>query len=127
VLAIFRCESDDRTAADRAIGAARELQAQLAAANEERGRTGKPAIRCGIALHLGPVMYGNIGSPERLDFTVIGPAVNLVSRLAQLCGPLGEPVVVSAEAAAAASIATRALGRHAFKGIAGEREAFAPS
>ena len=71
-------------------------------------------------------MYGNIGSPERLDFTVIGPTVNLVSRLAQLCRPLGEPIILSAEAAEAAATGVRPLGTHAFKGIAGDREAFAP-
>ncbi len=126
VLAIFRCENGDGDAADRALAAARALLDRLAAANAERTVAGQPEIECGIALHLGSVMYGNIGSAERLDFTVIGPTVNLVSRLAQLCRPLGEPIVVSAEAAAAAASRMRPLGAHAFKGIAGDREAFAP-
>lgn len=127
VLAIFRCENGDSDAADRALAAARALLDRLAAANAERTLVGQPEIECGIALHLGSVMYGNIGSAERLDFTVIGPTVNLVSRLAQLCRPLGEPIVVSAEAAAAAASGMRPLGTHAFKGIAGDREAFAPT
>ena len=127
VLAIFRCENGDGDAANRALAAARALLDRLAAANAGRTSTGQPEIECGIALHLGPVTYGNIGSAERLDFTVIGPTVNLVSRLAQLCRPLGEPIVVSAEAAAAAASGMRPLGAHAFKGIAGDREAFAPA
>jgi adenylate cyclase len=127
VLAIFRCEAGDGEAADRAIAAAHTLVGRLAATDGERAGANYPPIRCGIALHLGPVMYGNIGSPERLDFTVIGPAVNLVSRLAQLCRPLDEQILVSAEIATAAGTAMRPLGRHAFKGIAGEHEAFAPA
>jgi adenylate cyclase len=127
VLAIFRCDAGDGDAATRALDAARVLLDRLAEANAERAADGEPPIRCGIALHLGPVMYGNIGSPERLDFTVIGPTVNLVSRLAQLCGGLDEAIILSAEAAQAAASPMRALGRHAFKGIAGDREAFAPA
>jgi len=129
ILAIFRCDkAGDGDAARRALSAANALLERIAALNAERGGGGNyPEIRCGIALHLGPVTYGNIGAPERLDFTVIGPTVNLVSRLAQLCKPLGEQVVLSAEAAKAAGSTMRSLGRHSFKGILGEREAFAPA
>ena len=128
VLAIFRCEDgDDCSAAQRALAAVRDMQDALAEANRERMALGEPAIECGIALHLGPVMYGNIGAPERLDFTVIGPTVNRVSRLAQLCGPLGETVVLSADVAGAAAIAVRPLGRHVFKGLEEEQAAFAPA
>jgi len=128
IFAIFRCENGDADAATRALAAANALLKRMATINDERGGGGNyPEIRCGIALHLGPVTYGNIGAPERLDFTVIGPAVNLVSRLAQLCKPLGEQIVLSAEAAKAAGTKTRTLGRHSFKGILGEREAFAPA
>ena len=128
VLAIFRCEDgSEEIAARRALEAAHALILRLEETNRERTKTGQPEIRCGIALHLGHVMYGNIGAPDRLDFTVIGPAVNLVSRLAQLCSPLNEPIVLSAEAAAASGGRMRALGRHVFKGIKGERAAFAPA
>lgn len=126
VLAVFRCEDGDLDAATRALAAASTLLDRLAAANAERALAGQPEIDCGVALHLGPVMYGNIGSPERLDFTVIGPTVNLVSRLAQLCRPLGEPIILSAEAAEAAATGMRPRGTHSFKGIAGDREVFAP-
>ncbi len=127
ILAIFRCEENDRDATVRGIAAARALVGRLAELNGERAGANYPEIRCGIALHLAPVMYGNVGSPERLDFTVIGPTVNLVSRLAQLCKPLGEPIVLSEEIAKAAAGEMRPLGRHSFKGVAGEREAFAPA
>jgi len=127
VLAIFRCNAGDGDAATRALGAAHALIARLAALNDEASRADKPPIRCGVALHLGPVTYGNIGAPERLDFTVIGPTVNQASRLAQLCGPLDEPIVLSAEAAEAAGSAMRALGHFGFKGLDSEREAFAPA
>lgn len=127
ILAIFRCETGDADAASRALAASRSLVAKLAKANGSRAGANYPEMRCGIAMHLGPVMYGNVGSPERLDFTVIGPAVNLVSRLAQLCKPLGEQIVLSAEVATAAANEMRPLGRHSFKGIAGECEAFAPA
>jgi len=128
ILAIFRCDEDDCDAAIRALSASRALLERLAEINRERGGGGNyPEIRCGIALHMGPVTYGNIGAPERLDFTVIGPTVNLVSRLAQLCKPLGEQIVLSAEAAKAARSKMRSLGRHSFRGILGEREAFAPA
>ena len=61
----------------------------------------KAAIRFGIALHLGEVYYGNIGAPGRLDFTVIGPAVNQASRLEKLSAELGRNIVTSASFAAA--------------------------
>lgn len=127
VLAIFRCEESDEDATSRALAAAHALVDRLADLNGKREGANYPEIRCGIALHLGPVMYGNIGSAERLDFTVIGPAVNLVSRLAQLCKPLGESIVLSGEVAKAAAARMRPLGKHSFRGIAGEREAFAPA
>jgi adenylate cyclase len=127
VLAIFRCNDGDGDAAARALGAAHALIARLTALNDDAGRAEKTSLRCGVALHLGPVMYGNIGAPERLDFTVIGPTVNQASRLAQLCGPLDEPIVLSAEAAEAAGFEMRTLGRFGFKGLDSEREAFAPA
>lgn len=127
VLAIFRCDKDDCDAATRALAAAHALVARLDTLNGERSGANDPEIRCGIALHLGQVMYGNIGAPERLDFTVIGPTVNLANRLAQLCRPLGEPIVLSEEAAGAAESRMRPLGKHTFKGITGACEVFAPA
>ena len=65
-------------------------------------RPGVPVAAVDLALHIGEVLYGNVGATDRLDFTVIGPAVNEVARIEALCEPLGRPVLVSAEFAAAA-------------------------
>ena len=69
-------------------------------------------------------MYGNIGAAGRLDFTVIGPAVNLVTRLGHLGAELDQPIVVSAGVTRAARRAFSSLGHHALKGIAEKQEAF---
>ena len=127
MLAIFPCEAtgDALTqAADQAIAAAEDAVTALAEINRERANSGAPLLRCGIALHVGEVMYGNIGSANRLDYTVIGPTVNLVSRLEPLTAVHDVPIVVSADIAAASRRAVRSLGRHDLKGIAGKREAF---
>ena len=78
------------------------------------------------ALHVGSVLYGNIGSLDRLDFTVVGPTVNVVSRLEGIAKATGERVVCSdACASALAGTFTRTLGRFELKGLAGEHEVFA--
>ena len=78
------------------------------------------------ALHVGPVMYGNIGSPTRLDFTVVGPAVNIVSRLEGIAKASGEMVVCSATFASALPGAlTRTIGQFELKGLEGEHDVFA--
>jgi len=93
MLAIFPLGSDQ--ACGRALAAALDARAAMARLNRERAAQGEEALRFGIALHAGDVMYGNIGAPDRLDFTVIGPAVNLASRLERLCRELGLDLVVS--------------------------------
>ena len=75
-------------------------------------------LRCGIALHVGDVMYGNIGAASRLDFTVIGPAVNLAARLQGLCSAQGEAVLLSADCAALVDTPLESLGHFAVKGLA---------
>jgi adenylate cyclase len=77
MLAIFPLEeAADPSAAEHALAAARDAERSIAAVNAERTRLGQPPIRFGLALHVGDVLYGNIGGPDRLDFTVIGQAVN---------------------------------------------------
>ncbi len=127
MLAIFPCAVTAGAlcdACDAAITAAEDALAGVAALNERRQAAGEVPLQCGVAVHVGEVMYGNIGAADRLDFTVIGPAVNLVSRLEQLCAELGHPIVVSAAISGIARREFRSLGHHALKGIAQKQEAF---
>jgi len=85
----------------RALDAAAEVMRSIDRLNADRTRTGKPIAVVDLALHVGEVLYGNVGAVDRLDFTVIGPAVNEVARIETLCEPLGRKVLVSAALAAA--------------------------
>ncbi|MGH7002366.1 MAG: adenylate/guanylate cyclase domain-containing protein [Alphaproteobacteria bacterium] len=107
-----------------ALGAALHARKGLAAL---RGQPGAATIDFGIALHAGDVIYGNIGTANRLDFTVIGPAVNLTARLESLTASLGEPILLSSEIAAALGMGAESVGRHRLKGLSEPVEAFRPS
>ncbi len=128
VLAVFPLSGltdDGRCAAcSAALSAASGALESLARLNEKRAADGEEALRCGIALARGDVMYGNIGDQSRLDFTVIGPAVNLASRLEGLTYDLEVPIVFDEKIAANAGRPIRSLGHFPLKGIEGEREAF---
>jgi adenylate cyclase len=118
VLSIFQVTEDGRTAACTA--AVRAVSRVVASA---RAEDLPPFV---AALHVGPVMYGNIGSPTRLDFTVVGTAVNIVSRLEGIAKASGETVVCSETfASAVPATLTRTIGRSAIKGLDGEHEVFA--
>jgi adenylate cyclase len=126
VLAIFELsengDTGERCAA--AVRAAHAAVEKIHARNRERESTGEPPIRFGLALHLGDLSYGNIGSLNRLDFTVIGPAVNHASRLEKLASELGRPIVASASFAAASPQPLQSLGRHRLRGVAEPQEIF---
>jgi adenylate cyclase len=79
------------------LGAAREARASITALSRSTGVENGEGLRFGLALHLGSVLYGNIGGGNRLDFTCIGPAVNLAARLEKLAGKLGRTIVASGE------------------------------
>src|SRR5262249_55460959 len=83
----------------------------------ERLARNLPGLPFGAALHLGEILWGNIGAADRLDFTAIGPAVNLVSRLEGLCRPLGHFVLISGDFAAQVSAPLLSLGDHELRGI----------
>jgi adenylate cyclase len=83
-------------------------------------------MQAGISLHAGEVVFGNIGAGDRLDFTVIGPAVNLAARIETLCRDLGERILVSEAFAAAAGHGLESLGNHQFKGVAAPHQLFRP-
>jgi adenylate cyclase len=111
----------------RALDAATEAMHSLDRLNAVRAQAGKPIATVDLALHLGEVLYGNVGAVDRLDFTVIGPAVNEVARIETLCEPLGRRVLISAAFAAAIEDRTRleSLGAHTLRGVRNAKEIFA--
>lgn len=129
MLAIFEVgdNADIAHACNSALRAAHNAAAATEKCNAERIYAGKPAIRYGIALHVGEVYYGNIGAPGRLDFTVIGPAVNQASRLEKLSAELGRSIVTSAHFAAAARQHLESLGLHQLRGVPEPQELFSPT
>jgi len=111
----------------KALAAAQRAGALLEARNADRRSADVPPIRYGLALHLGAVHYGNIGAPDRLDFTVIGPAVNHAARLDELGARLGQPIIASASVAAALLGQLASLGMHELRGVTDAQEVFAPA
>ena len=129
LLAIFPIEH-----ADKAAAAARcALNAAMQAVEAARGLmhdpplVDEPPLEIVVALHIGTVIYGNIGAADRLDFTVIGPAVNLVSRIESVAKALNLPIVVSDDFARAYGEPLRPLGRHQLRGLAAPHDLFAPT
>jgi class 3 adenylate cyclase len=126
VLAIFPVvEASPRRACEAALRAAGAAEAGMAYLNAERRSQGLSPLGFGMGLHLGEMLWGNIGAANRLDFTAIGPAVNLTSRLEGLCKPLGRTVLVSGALAAETDMPLIPLGSHPLRGIAAPCEVFA--
>ena len=128
LLAIFRIE--DRPRAETcaaALDAAKEALALMAGLAETRRARSLPTPDLDIALHVGDVNYGNVGADARLDFTVIGPAVNEASRIERLCDALDRHLVMSQSFARAADASRNelvSLGRHRLRGVREETELF---
>jgi class 3 adenylate cyclase len=99
----------------RAVTASRAGMAHL---DQVRQAQGLAPLPFGAALHFGEILWGNIGAADRLDFTAIGSAVNLVSRLEGLCKPLSRSVLISGAVAANTATALMPLGEHTLRGIA---------
>jgi adenylate cyclase len=119
MLAIFPVVGEaPRGACDNALRAVSAARIGMTHLDKERHQQGLPPLSFGAALHLGEMLWGNIGAADRLDFTAIGPAVNLVSRLEGLCRPLGKTVLVSGALAAETQTPLIALGTHELRGIA---------
>ena len=126
MLAIFRDDETTR-ACKRALDAAANLRRRIGVLNAQRESAGLPLTDTHLALHVGELLYGNLGSPRRLDFTVLGSAVNVAARIATLCDSLDQTVIVSwafAEAAGDARRSLLSLGRYAMKGVARPQELF---
>ena len=124
VLAIFPVTGAPVEACEAALRAVVAARAGMAHLDAVRQAQGLPPLPFGAALHVGEMLWGNIGAADRLDFTAIGPAVNLVSRLEGLCRPLGKTVLVSGALAAETQTPLIALGTHELRGIASPCEVF---
>jgi adenylate cyclase len=124
-LAIFRAE-DRLHACNAALSAAITAREGVIELNKHRAATGKPLTDMYLGLHVGNVFYGNVGSRERLDFTVLGPAVNEASRIAAMCRSVDQPVLMSTAFADVGNIRRRlvSVGRYALRGVSQPQELF---
>jgi adenylate cyclase len=129
LLAIFPIEHADKAA----IAAQCALDAAIQAVDAARTLThdpslvSEPPLEIVVALHVGSAIYGNIGAADRLDFTVIGPAVNLVSRIEGVAKALNVPIIVSDDFARAYGKPLPPLGRHQLRGLATPHDLYAPA
>ncbi len=111
----------------QAMAACAASQSRLEAANARRQAAGAEDLSYGLALHLGDVRFGNIGVPERVSFSVIGPTVNEVARLEALTKELDRPVLASAEFARHTDLNWERLGAFELRGVGAPIEVFAPA
>lgn len=125
-LAVFDA-SDPARACRAALAAQAVARTRVAEVSATRAEAGLPVTDIYLALHIGDVFFGNIGARERLDFTVIGPAVNMVNRIATMCRSVERPVLLSSDFAAAADGAGGeivSVGRYALRGFEEAEELF---
>ena len=134
VLAIFPVDpqakegATDNTAeaCANALQAAREALVRLEQLNDRRRQRDEAPLRFGVALHLGEVTYGNVGVAGRLDFTVIGPAINETARLEALSKTLKRDVLLSDAFARHVTEPLEPLGKHCLRGVSAQHEIFTP-
>ena len=119
-LAIFPVAGRPAEACAKALAAAQEALARLNKLNKNR----TPPLRCGIGLHLGEVTYGNMGTPARIEFTVVGAAANEAARIEGLCKQLDTDLLVSERVARALPAAWKSLGTHTLHGVGDKMELF---
>jgi adenylate cyclase len=124
-LAVFTADDRER-ACDAALAAAVAARQGVIKLNERRAADGLPTTEMYLGLHVGEVFYGNVGSTDRLDFTVIGPAVNEVNRIAAMCRSVEQPMLVSAAFADVGNNKSRlvSVGRYALRGVSRAQELF---
>jgi adenylate cyclase len=128
VLAIFPTSSEQNSmsACQSALAAAQAFCLRTDAENEVRRSVGRAPLMHSLSLHFGELAYGNVGASHRLDFTVIGPAVNRASRLLDLAKQLDRQVVVSRVFARELDQPLADLGRHHLRGVDRPQQVFAP-
>jgi len=128
ILGVIGLDGDSDAGCRAALQAARETRAAVDGLNRARRAAGEIVMELDIVLHVGEMMYGNVGAVGRLDFTMIGPVVNEAARMEPLCRALGRTVLASeaffASCAADGRRELVSVGRHALRDIAGERELF---
>jgi len=121
-LAIFPTAGGAARACEKAVAAVRLALERVRLVNEQHPEA--PPLKFGIGLHLGSVTYGNIGIPQRLEFTVIGPAANEAARVESMTKDLGKLVLASGAFAAAYPGKLVSVGKHRLKGVTVEHELF---
>lgn len=131
VLAIFRSNDHEtvslRNSCHAALSALKECRKNLREVRNKRANAGLPVTEMSVALHVGEVLYGNFGGEDRLDFTVVGPAVNELSRIAGMARSVEQPVIFSAafrQAAGGLQEKAVSLGRYALRGVESPQELF---
>lgn len=107
-----------------ALAAALDARARVDALNTRRTAKGEPPFDFGLALHVGDVMYGNLGTAQRMQFTIVGAAANEAARLADMCKELGRWVVVSSAFPRCFPDQMVSLGYHPLRGINAPQEIF---
>jgi adenylate cyclase len=125
-LAVFPTSRESPQAAcTRAVAAARAARDRARESNAKRVKAGLPPFNCGVGLHLGRVLYGNIGTPDRLEFSVIGAAANEAARIEALCKDTGKDVVLSESVVAQLDERWPSLGKFELRGVPQPMEVFA--
>jgi adenylate cyclase len=120
LLAIFTIDDNETEVCQRTLAAARRARANIAALSGSAAL----GLRFGLALHIGDVLYGNIGSGNRLDFTCIGPAVNFAARIEKLTGQLGRAILASGEFSRHCPSEFTALGEFSLAGFSAPQLVF---
>ena len=116
-LAIFPVAQDLADAATRAVTAAMDAISRMRIVNDRREKAGSAPLRFGIGLHLGELLYGNVGTRSRITFTVVGAAANEAARIEALCETLDASPLVSEQVASQVPLEWRSLGRHRLRGV----------
>jgi adenylate cyclase len=128
ILIVFEIDSPEKEAevCESALDAAVDAFNSIAVVNHRRRHAGMPTIEFGLGLHLGQVTHANVGSPSRLAFNVVGPAVNMTARIQSLTKETGEPLLLSRPFAKLVKRPVRSVGEFDLRGVAGKQELFTP-
>ena len=128
ILIVFEIRSRDQEAAvcESALDAAIDAFDSIAVVNHRRRHAGEPEIEFGLGLHLGEVTHANVGSPGRLAFNVVGPAVNMTARIQSMTKETGEPLLLSGPFATLVKRPLRKVGDFNLRGVANEQPLYTP-